>query len=262
MHYKPSTEFYPLYPLYSLFKRELFKIQSTLLQSIMAPTISSFLYLIIFGLQIGKQLPSFHQFTYIEFMVPGLILMVVIRGSFMSAGHSLFFSRYIGTIVEMLVLPARPYQFVLAYTSASAARGFIVGFMTLIVSSFFCTLPWEHPGLAVLIVVLTSIMCAQIGILVGLTSETWESLSCYDTFVFLPLIYMSGVFYPIDRLSPFWEKLSYINPIYYIVDGFRYAALGIGNTSIYINLAFIGTATTILLLITSLAFSKGYRLQS
>ena len=262
MNYKPSTEFYPLYPFYSLFKREMFRIQSVLLQVTMGPTISSLLYLLVFGLQIGRQLPDIKEFSYVQFMIPGLILMVVIRGSFMNTSHSLFFYRYIGGIVELLVLPARPFHFILAFTLATTVRGFLVAFMTLLVSSFFTTLPWTYPGLAILMIILTSMMCAQIGLLIGLLSETWESLSCYDTFIFLPLIYMSGVFYPIGNLPPLWQSLSYLNPIYYIVDGFRYAALGFGNTSIYINLAFVGTATTALFCILSFMFLKGYKLQS
>jgi ABC-2 type transport system permease protein len=183
-------------------------------QTLLTPIITASLYLFVFGATLGDRLTVLEGFSYAQFVIPGLILMGVINNSFANTSSSLFMSRYLGNIVDLLVTPITPPQFVLAYTLASMIRGVLVGIAVWLISTFFAQLPWAHPPTALLFAALSSFLFAQFGMIAAIYSNTFDALSMYSNFVILPLVYLGGLFYPDSILPPLWESLSRLNPLF------------------------------------------------
>lgn len=231
-----NSEYVAALPFYTLLKREVLRFFSVSVQTLITPVITASLYLLVFGLSLGSKISLFNNFTYIQFVVPGLILMGLVNNSFANTSSSIFFSRYIGNIVDLLVTPLTPAQFILAYTVAALLRGLLVGMSVYIVSIFFTDLPWTNPLMAILMLVLSGFLFAQFGIVAAMYSNTFDNISMYTNFLILPLIYTGGLFYPISHLPPFWQKVSHLNPLTYLIDGFRQSVIGFGDTSLVIDL--------------------------
>jgi len=188
--------------------------------------------------------------------------MGVISNSFANTSSSLFMSRYLGNIVDLLVTPISPPQFILAYTLAAMLRGLLVGLAVTLISAGFAALPFASPLLALLMACLASFLFAQFGLIAAIYANSFDALSMYNNFVILPLIYLGGVFYPIAILPPFWARLSYGNPLFYLIDGFRHALLGVGETPLPFSM---GVTTVLALILFCWAFrliSRGYKLMS
>jgi ABC-2 type transport system permease protein len=216
-------------PFYTLLRKEILRFMSVSSQTLAAPLISAGLYLLIFGVSLGKHISIVPGLSYIQFVVPGLVLMGVINNSFANSSSSLFMSRYLGSIVELLVTPLTPLQFQMAYTLAAMLRGLLVGTVTLLVSLLFTNLPWGFPLHAVAILVTASFMFAQLGILASIYCASFDTLSMYTNFLILPLVYLGGLFYPVSDLPHPWNIVSQFNPLHYLIEGFRNAILGTGG---------------------------------
>jgi ABC-2 type transport system permease protein len=235
-----QAPFQPYLPFYTLVKREVLRFFSVAVQTLITPVITASLYLLVFGVSLGSQIELFPNLPYVQFVVPGLILMGVVNNAFANTASSIFFSRYIGNIVDLLVTPLTSSQFIFAFTIAAMLRGILVGIATLLVSLFFTHLPWAHPAEAALMVVLASFLFAQFGIIAGLYSNTFDNISMFTNFLLLPLIYTGGLFYPVSHLPPFWQVVSHFNPLTYLIDGFRQAILGFGSFSAPLDFAVAG----------------------
>lgn len=240
--------FQPLLPLYTLVKREVLRFFSVAVQTLITPVITASLYLLVFGVSLGPQIELFPNMNlpYVQFVVPGLILMGVVNNSFANTSSSIFFSRYIGNIVDLLVTPLTSAQFIFAFTFAAMLRGVLVGLATLLVSLFFTGMPWNHPELAVVMVLLASFLFAQFGIIAGIYSNTFDNISMFTNFLILPLIYTGGLFYPVSHLPPFWQVVSRFNPLTYLIDGFRQSILGFGSFSLALDFAVAAGLSVIL----------------
>lgn len=248
-------------PFTTLFQREIRRFLRVSIQTLVTPIITASLYLFVFGATLGERLSVIEDYSYAQFVIPGLILMGVINNSFANSSSSLFMARYLGNIVDLLVTPLTPAQFIFAYTFASMVRGLLVGIAVLFVSVFFADLPWAHPVLAIAMVLLASFIFAQFGLIAAIYSNTFDALSMFNNFVILPLIYLGGVFYPISILSPFWESLSRFNPLLYLIDGFRHALLGVGDVSFLQAFGLSGLMALGLFLWASVLFASGGRLR-
>jgi ABC-2 type transport system permease protein len=238
--------FHPHLPFYTLLKKEILRFLSVSVQTIVTPIITASLYLLVFGVSLGGRIELFPEFSYAQFVVPGLILMGVVNNSFANTSSSIFFSRYLNNIVDLLVTPITPPQFIMAYTMAAIARGLIVGFAVLLVSLFFTGMPWVSPFLAFGMILLASFLFAQFGIIAALYSNTFDNISMYTNFLILPLIYTGGLFYPISQLPPIWQKISHLNPLTYLIDGFRQSILGFGDTPLWLDFSVAITLSALL----------------
>jgi len=214
-------------PFQTLLKREILRFSSLFSQTIIAPLVTASLYLLIFGVGLGKNLSILKEFSYLEFIIPGLILMGLIRNSFANSASSLFMARYLGYISDFLTTPLKSYQMILAYTIASLCRGFVVGICVLVVSLFFSPISWQHPFYALSIAFIAGFLFSQFGIIAALMSESFDHLNVFTNFIITPLIYLGGLFYPVSSLPGIWERISYANPLFYLIDAFRYGALGV-----------------------------------
>jgi ABC-2 type transport system permease protein len=234
-------EFRSWLPFLTLLRKEILRFFRVASQTLLTPIITASLYLFIFGATLGQRISVLEGFSYAQFVIPGLILMGVINNSFANCSSSLFMSRYLGGIVDLLVTPVSPPQFILAYTLAAMLRGTLVGVVTWLISTLFATLPWSHPLLAVLMAILASLLFAQFGLIAAIFAKNFDTLSMYSNFLILPLTYLGGVFYPISILPSPWGNLSYLNPMFYLIDGFRHAILGVGDVSFTAAFAVSGT---------------------
>jgi len=241
-----STDFQPLLPFYTLVKREVLRFMSVAAQTLVTPVITASLYLLVFGVSLGSKIDLFPEFTYTQFVVPGLILMGVMNNAFANTSSSIFFARYIGNIVDLLVTPLTPPQFIFAFTLAAVIRGLLVGIATFLISLFFTGMPWVNPGLAVLMVFLGAFLFAQFGIIAGIYSQTFDNIAMFTNFLILPLIYTGGLFYPVSHLPPLWQTVSRFNPLTYLIDGFRQSILGFGSFPLWMDFAVAGGISVLL----------------
>jgi ABC-2 type transport system permease protein len=255
-------EFTPWLPFYTLFQKEVRRFLRVASQTLVTPVITAALYLFIFGATLGERISVLEGFSYAQFVIPGLILMGVINNSFSNAASSLFMSRYLGNIVDLLVTPLTPAQFIMAYTLAAMLRGLAVGVVVWLISLLFAPLPWAHPPLALAMAVLASFLFAQFGIITAIYADSFDSLAMYTNFVLLPLIYLGGVFYPISILPAPWAGLSHLNPLFYLIDGFRHALLGQGDLSFTTAFAVSTLIALALFAWSATLIARSYRLRT
>ncbi len=220
------------------------------MQTILPAAVTMTLYFIIFGKLIGSQIGAIGDFSYMQYIVPGLIMMAIITNAYSNVVSSFFSSKFQRHIEEMLVSPLPNYLILLGFVGGGAARGMIVGLVVTLVSQFFADLYIHNIFVIVTVTTLTAILFSLGGFVNGIYAKSFDDISIVPTFVLTPLTYLGGVFYSIDMLPVFWRGLSHLNPILYMVNAFRYGILGVSDVNIYAAFAII------LLFITALfAFS-------
>lgn len=247
---------------FGIAKKEITRYLRIWTQTLLPPAITTTLYFLIFGHVIGSRIGNIGQVNYISFITPGLIMLAVVTNSFMNVVSSFYISRYNRSIEELLVSPAPNWLIIAGYATGGVTRGVITGLIVSLIGIWFSGLHVAHVGLAILIVVFTSIIFALLGLLNAIFARSFDDTSILITFVLTPLIYLGGVFYSINDLPTFWRSLSYINPIYYIIQLFRYALLG--TTGIHVDIDFFMISTLIICTFAFCLFllNKGYRIKS
>lgn len=246
----------------TLVKREVIRFLKDALDTIVPPTVEVVLYMIIFGLALGTRLGEIEGATYIEFMVPGLVLMSVIRNSFLNPAYSLFQSRWDGNIADVLASPLSATQIALAIVLGGVARGIVVGILVFGATLIFATYSMLSLFLALGYAIVVSIAFAALGCIAGLWTKGWEGVGAVNSFVLNPLVLLGGVFYSLDMVRdiPVIEPLTQINPFTYVTEGFRFALLGNFELALFGFLLTIGLGI-IFLLATITLFHIGYHLK-
>ncbi len=209
------------------------------IQTLLPPAITTALYFIIFGKLIGAQLGPVDGLTYTQYIAPGLIMMAVITNAYSNVVSSFFSAKFQRHIEEMLVSPLPNTIIVLGFVGGGVARGLAVGVVVTAVSLFFADLHWQHPLLTFAIMVLTSALFALGGLINGIFAKSFDDISIIPTFVLTPLIYLGGIFYSIRMLPPFWQDVSLLNPILYMINAFRFGILGVSDIDVRVALAII-----------------------
>ncbi|WCN09234.1 ABC transporter permease [Marinomonas mediterranea] len=218
---------------FTIFRREIRRFMRIWPQTLLPPAITMTLYFAIFGNLIGSRIGEMGGFSYMQYIVPGLIMMSVITNSYSNVASSFFSVKFQHSIQEMLVSPTPNYVILLGYVLGGVARGLAVGFIVTILSLFFSHLPLENVFLTILVVILTSIMFSLGGFVNALYARSFDDISIIPTFVLTPLTYLGGVFYSIDLLPDFWQNVSLLNPILYMVNAFRFGILGVSDINVY-----------------------------
>ncbi len=211
--------------------KEILRFSRIWIQTILPPAITMSLYFIIFGNLIGKAIGEMDGFKYIEYIIPGLIMMSVITNSYSNVVSSFFSAKLHGNIQELLISPTPNWIILLGYVGGGMARGLTVGLVVTLVSLFFSQLEIKHLLLTVLIVTMTSMLFSIAGLINAVYAKTFDAINIVPTFILTPLTYLGGVFYSINMLSEFWQTVSLANPVLYMVNGFRYGILGISDIS-------------------------------
>jgi ABC-2 type transport system permease protein len=247
---------------WTLFSKELLRFAKVSVQTVAAPVLTSLLYLVIFGQVLEGRIQVFEGVRYSSFLVPGLVMMSVLQNAFANSSSSLIQSKITGNIVFILLAPISYAEFFCAYVAASVARGLTVGAGVLAVTAWFVELRLEAPLWALAFALLGAALLGALGLLAGIVSEKIDQLAAFQNFVILPLTMLSGVFYSIHSLPAFWRELSYANPFFYMIDGFRYGFFGVSDVAPPTSLAVVATSFLVVSFISLGLLKSGYKLRT
>lgn len=218
---------------YTIVRKEVVRLFRIWTQTFLPPVITTALYFLIFGKFIGSQIKPIGDVTYMQFIVPGLVMMSVIMQSFMNAAFTFYMAKFQKTLEEVAVSPTPYLIVILGHVSAAVLRGIITAAIILGVALFFTPLHVHSFFLTFLFIFLSSLLFSLAGLLNGVFANSFDTVQIFPTFVLTPLTYLGGVFYSIHLLPPIWQTLSYMNPIVYMINGFRYGLLGVSDTSVW-----------------------------
>ena len=232
----------------TILRREVRRFTRIWPQTLVPPVITMSLYFVIFGSLIGSRIGEMGGFSYMEFVVPGLIMMAVITNSYSNVASSFYSAKFQRNVEELLVSPTPNWVIMAGYVLGGVARGLIVGLVVTLIALFFTDLNVQHIGLTVSIVFLAAVLFSLAGFINAIFANSFDDISIIPTFILTPLTYLGGVFYSIELLSPFWQGLSKLNPVLYMVNAFRYGVLGVSDINVI--WAFIGVLVFIALLFT------------
>lgn len=246
---------------YTLFYKETLRFYKVALQTIIAPIITTLLYFLVFSHVLKDRVMVFDEMSYTSFLIPGLVMMTIIQNSFANSSSSLIQSKVSGNIVFVLLSPLSYVEFFLAFMLAAVVRGVVVGMGVFIVAIFFVPLPVHSFILLLTFALLCSAVLGALGIIAGIWAEKFDQLAGFQNFVIMPLSFLSGVFYSIHSLPPFWQTVSHLNPFFYMIDGFRYGFFGVSDVSPWVSLVVILLAFVGLALLAIKLLRQGYKLR-
>lgn len=245
----------------TLIYREIIRFIKVINQTILSPALSSFLYLAVFGVILGGQVSQVASLSYLQFMIPGIIIMEVIMSSYSNTSSSLFLSRYLHMIEHLLITPITYTEFVLAYIFGGVCRGIVIGMLIGCISLLFSPFRLIHPLWAIFFMVGTAVIFAGVGILVALWSDEFEDLSVVTTYLITPFTFLGGVFYSIQMLPEFFHRVTLYNPFFYLIDAFRWALTGYSEGNLRISVMLTISLAIFFTFMNIYLFKKGYKLK-
>jgi ABC-2 type transport system permease protein len=248
--------------VYAIYKFEMARWWRTVGQSIAAPVISTTLYFVVFGSAIGSRIREIDGISYGSFIVPGLIMLAVLTESISNAAFGIYLPKFIGTIYEILSAPISYIETLLGYVGAAASKSIILGILILVTASFFVSLEIKHPFIMLFFLVLTSVTFSLFGFIIGVWAEGFEKLQIIPVLIITPLTFLGGTFYTINMLPPFWQKVSLLNPVVYLISGFRWSFYETADVSLGLSLFIIFLFLAACILLVKWIFKTGYRLKS
>ena len=241
---------------------EMARTWRTLTQSIISPVLSTSLYFVVFGAAIGSRIPEVGGVSYGAFIVPGLIMLSLLTQSVSNASFGIYFPKFTGTIYELLSAPISHLELVLAYVGAAATKSVILGLIILATAALFVPLRIEHPLWMLAFLVLTAITFSLLGFIIGIWADGFEKLQMVPMLIITPLTFLGGTFYSIDMLPPFWQGVALLNPVVYLISGFRWAFYGTADVSLVWSLGMTGLFLLVSLAIVAWMLRTGYRLKA
>lgn len=224
---------------YTLLYKELLRFWKVAFQTVLAPVLSSLLYLMIFSHVLAERAQVYADVSYAAFLIPGLVMMAILQNAFANSSSSLIQSKITGNLVFILLTPLSYLEVFLAYVVASMLRGLVVGLGVYLVAAWFYPVSPQLSGWVIVFALLGSAILGVMGLIAGIVSDKFDQLAGFQNFIILPLTFLSGVFYSIHSLPSTWQFLSHLNPFFYMVDGFRYGFFGFSDFSPYISLLII-----------------------
>jgi len=247
--------------VYTLFLKELLRFRKVSLQTVMAPVVTTLLYLLIFSQVLQSHVQVYPGVSYTAFLVPGLVMMTMLQNAFANCSSSLIQSKMTGNILFILLPPLTYWEFFAAFVAAAVVRGLVVGVGVYLGGLAFTPVPFGHPGWALLFALLGCGMLGAIGIVASLWADDYDRMSAVQSFFIVPLTFLSGVFYSIHSLPPFWQNLSHFNPFFYLIDGFRYGFFGESDVSPMFSIFIVSACFLALSLMTLTLLKRGYKLR-
>lgn len=250
-----------IYGIFTLFKKEMLRFAKVGIQTLGAPIVSSLLYLLIFGSTLQNKVNIYPGVNYIQFLVPGLIMMSMMQNAFANVSSSLIQAKVSGNIIFILLPPLSSTGFFVAFVGAAIIRGLIVGIGIFLCSFLFVNLfiP-AHWVWVVLFALIGGATLGTLGLIAGIVTEKFDQIAIFQNFIIMPLTFLSGIFYSIQNLPNFWYKISQINPFFYLVDGFRYGFFGQSDIAPIISFYISLTLLVMLTMIAILILRTGYKL--
>jgi ABC-2 type transport system permease protein len=247
---------------WTLLYKEVLRFWKVSFQTVAAPILTSLLYLLIFSHVLESHVRVYETVSYTAFLVPGLVMMSVLQNAFANSSSSLIQSKVTGNIIFVLLPPISYRQFFAAYVLAAVARGFVVGIGVLIVTLGFVGLSWQAPLWILIFATLGGAIMGALGVIAGIWAEKFDQLAAFQNFIIVPLTFLSGVFYSIHSLPPFWQQVSHFNPIFYMIDGFRYGFFGVSDVPPLLSLGVVAACFVVLTVFTLWLLRIGYKLRA
>ena len=250
-----------LHAIRAIYLFEMARTRRTLLQSIVAPVLSTALYFVVFGAAIGGRINDVEGVPYGSFIVPGLVMLSLLTQSIANASFGIYFPRFTGTIYEVLSAPVSAAEIVIGYVGAAATKSIILGLIILATAAFIVPLRIDHPAVMLFFLVLTAVTFSLLGFLIGIWAEGFEQLQLVPLLIVTPLTFLGGSFYSVDMLPAGWRTLALFNPVVYLVSGFRWSFFSLADVHVGVSLAATLGFLALCLALTAWIFRTGYRLK-
>lgn len=245
----------------TLFYKEVLRFWKVGFQTVAAPVVTALLYLLIFGHVLQDRVQVFDGVAYTSFLLPGLIMMSVLQNAFANSSSSLIQSKVMGNLVFLLLTPLSHWAWFVAYVGSSVVRGLAVGLCVWLVTVWFVGFYMVYPLWILVFAVLGAGLLGALGVIAGLWADKFDQMAAFQNFLILPATFLSGVFYSIHSLPPFWQFVSHLNPFFYMIDGFRYGFIGHGDVSPWLSLAVLGAAWVVVGGLALHLLKSGYKLR-
>ena len=251
-----------IYGVLAIYRFEMARTKRTILQSVVSPVISTSLYFVVFGSAIGSQIREIDGVSYGSFIVPGLIMLTLLTQCISNASFSIYFPKFVGTIYELLSAPVSYFEIVLGYVGAAATKSIMLGLIILATAGFFVPLEIAHPLWMLAFLILTAVTFSLFGFIIGIWADNFEKLQLVPLLIVTPLAFLGGSFYSISMLPPIWQKISLLNPVLYLVSGFRWSFFESQDVAVSVSLGMILLFLAICIGIIWWIFKTGYQLKS
>ncbi len=246
----------------TLCKREIWRFGKVWNQTVIAPVITTLLFLAVLTLAMGAGARMVEGIHYTQFIAPGLVMMAVVQNAFANTSSSLMLAKIQGVIIDFLMPPLKGWEVTLSLVIGGLVRGLCVGVVVSVAVYLFVPFTLEHPWIAVYYITTASVMMALLGVLTGLWSQSFDQLSAITNYIVTPLAFLSGTFYSIKQLPEFWYHVCHFNPFFYMIDGFRYAMVGLSDGDIGLGMVVMLGMNVVLWAVTQHLYTSGYRLKS
>jgi ABC-2 type transport system permease protein len=245
----------------TLLYKEVLRFWRVAFQTVAGPVLTAMLYLLIFGHALEAHVKVYDLVSYTAFLVPGLAMMSVLQNAFANSSSSLIMSKVMGNLVFLLLTPLSYMNWFVAYVGAAVIRGLVVGLGVLLVSALFTSLSFVAPLWILAFGVMGAALMGTLGLIAGLWAEKFDQLAAFQNFVIMPMTFLSGVFYSIHSLPPFWQNVSHLNPFFYMIDGFRHGFFGQSDVSPWLSLSVVGGALLVVSGIAVQLLRSGYKIR-
>ena len=246
---------------YTLFTKEVTRWRKVWMQTVLAPVVTALLYLLVFGHVLEGRVEVFPGVSYTAFLIPGLLMMTVIQNAFANTSSSLIQSKVMGSIVFVLLPPFSALEMYLAFVGAAVMRGLAVGIGVFLLAVFYVQVPIDNFLVIIAFAILGSYVMASLGLIAGMWAEKFDQIAAFQSFLIVPLTFLSGVFYSIKSLPPFWYQLSKANPFFYMIDGFRYGFFGQSDQPVMLSFTVMLIAALVLTIACVTMLKSGYKLR-
>ena len=245
----------------TLFYKEVLRFWKVAFQTVAAPVLTAMLYLLIFGHVLEDRVQVYPGVGYTSFLIPGLVMMSVLQNAFANSSSSLVQSKITGNLVFLLVTPLSHRAWYAAYVGGSMVRGLTVGMGVLLVTVWFVPLQLAEPWWILVFAMLGAAMLGSLGVIAGLWADKFDQMAAFQNFIIMPMTFLSGVFYSVHSLPPFWLEVSHLNPFFYMIDGFRRGFFGVSDVSPWISLAVVGASFLVVAGISLRLLATGYKIR-
>ncbi|MEY2685728.1 MAG: Inner rane transport permease YadH [Pseudomonadota bacterium] len=245
----------------ALFYKEVLRFWKVSFQTVAAPIMTALLYMLIFGHVLDGRVTVYGSVDYTAFLVPGLVMMSVLQNAFANSSSSLIQSKITGNLVFLLLSPLSHRAWFVAYVGSSVVRGLVVGGGVLLVTVWFARPGWVAPLWILVFALLGAGLLGALGLIAGLWAEKFDQMAAFQNFIIMPMTFLSGVFYSIHSLPVFWQRVSHLNPFFYMIDGFRYGFFGVSDVSPWLSLGIVGVAFAAVAAVALHLLKTGYKIR-
>ena len=251
-----------IHAIKAIYVFEMARTGRTLMQSIASPILTTSLYFIVFGAAIGSRMGDIGGVSYAAFIIPGLLMLSLLNESISNASFGIYFPKFTGTIYELLSAPVSSMEVVTGYVGAAASKSVILAILILVTARLFVDYDIQHPFWMAGFLVLTAVTFSMFGFIIGIWADDFQKLQIVPLMIIMPLTFLGGAFYSIDMLPPVWQKIALLNPVVYLVSGFRWSFYGVADVGVGVSTAMILGFLALCLVLVGWIFKTGYHLKT